>query len=50
MPLLPPGVAIAHPEHLYIGGAWVPAHSGRLIELISPDTKNVVAQIGRAHV
>ena len=48
MPLLPPGVAIAHPEHLYIGGAWVPAHSGRLIELISPDTENVVARVAEA--
>ena len=48
MTLLPDGVAIAHPEHLYIGGAWVPAHSGRLIELISPDTEQVVARVAEA--
>lgn len=48
MPLLPVGVSIAHPEHLYIGGAWVPAHSGRLIDLISPDTEQVVARVAEA--
>lgn len=48
MPLLPTGVSIAHPEHLYIGGEWVPAQSGRLIEVISPDTETVVARVAEA--
>jgi acyl-CoA reductase-like NAD-dependent aldehyde dehydrogenase len=48
MPLLPAGVAIAHPERLYIGGAWVPAHSGRPIELVSPDSEQVVARVAEA--
>ena len=48
MPLLPQGVAVAHPEQLYIGGQWVAAHSGRLIELISPDTEQVVARVAEA--
>ena len=48
MTLLPTGVSIAHPEHLYIGGAWVSAHSGRLIDLISPDTEQVVARVAEA--
>lgn len=48
MPLLPQGVAIAHPEQLYIGGQWVRANSGRLIDLISPDTEQVVARVAEA--
>ena len=48
MPLLPEGVAIAHPEQLYIGGQWVRASSGRLIDLISPDTEQVVARVAEA--
>lgn len=48
MALLPPGVAIAHPEALYIGGAWVPPHSGRLIDLVSPDTEQIVARVAEA--
>lgn len=48
MPLLPEGVHVAHPEHLYIGGQWTRAHSGRLIDLISPDTEQVVARVAEA--
>lgn len=48
MPLLPDGVAIAHPEHLFIDGRWTPAHSGRLIALVSPDTEQVVARVAEA--
>ncbi len=46
--MLPAGVHIAHPEHLYIGGAWLPAQSGRLIELVSPDTEQVIARVAEA--
>jgi acyl-CoA reductase-like NAD-dependent aldehyde dehydrogenase len=46
--LLPQGVHVAHPEHLFIGGRWVPAHSGRLIAVTSPDTEQVVAQVAEA--
>ena len=48
MKLLPTGVSIAHPERIYLGGQWVPAHSGRLIELVSPDTEHVVARVAEA--
>jgi acyl-CoA reductase-like NAD-dependent aldehyde dehydrogenase len=48
MPLLPEGVHVAHPEQLYIGGQWVRANSGRLIDLISPDTEQVVARVAEA--
>lgn len=48
MTLLPDGVTIAHPLCLFIGGAWVPAHSGRVIDLVSPDTEQVVGQVAEA--
>jgi aldehyde dehydrogenase (NAD+) len=47
-PKLPQGVAIAHPGRLYVGGAWVPAHSGREIEIVSPDSEQVVARVAEA--
>ncbi|WP_068074773.1 aldehyde dehydrogenase [Novosphingobium lentum] len=46
--MTPQGVTIAHPDCLYIGGQWVPAHSGRAIELVSPDTEQVVARVAEA--
>jgi acyl-CoA reductase-like NAD-dependent aldehyde dehydrogenase len=46
--LLPQGVHVAHPEHLYHRRPMVPAHSGRLIAVISPDTEQVVAQVAEA--
>lgn len=45
---LPTGVAIAHPDRLYIGGHWIPGQSGRQIEVISPDTEQVVASVAEA--
>ncbi|SFG44426.1 Acyl-CoA reductase [Novosphingobium sp. CF614] len=46
--MLPQGVAIAHPDRLHIGGAWVPAQSGRMIEIVSPDSEQVVARVAEA--
>ena len=46
--MLPQGVNIAHPDKLYIGGAWVPAHSGRMLEMVSPNTEQVVARCAEA--
>ena len=46
--MTPQGVTIAHPERLFIGGGWVPAHSGRLIEIVSPDSEQVVARVAEA--
>jgi acyl-CoA reductase-like NAD-dependent aldehyde dehydrogenase len=42
------GLAIKHPDQLWIGGAWVPPRSGRMIDLVSPDTETVVAQVAEA--
>jgi len=40
--------SIRHPDRLFIGGAWVEPHSGRQIELVSPDTEQVVARVAEA--
>ena len=42
--MLPEGVTIAHPDKLYIGGQWVAPHSGRQLEMVSPNTEQVVAR------
>ena len=46
--MTPEGVNVAHPDKLYIGGHWVPAHSARMIDLISPNTEQVVGRIAEA--
>ncbi|MFM5953435.1 MAG: aldehyde dehydrogenase [Novosphingobium sp.] len=46
--MLPEGVKIAHPDKLYIGGEWVSPHSGRQLEMISPNTEAVVARCAEA--
>ena len=46
--MLPEGVNIAHPDKLFIAGRWIPAHSGRLIELVSPDSEQVVGTVAEA--
>jgi aldehyde dehydrogenase (NAD+) len=46
--MIPEGVTIQHPDRVYIGGAWVPAHSGRMIELVSPNTEQVIAAVAEA--
>ncbi len=46
--MIPEGVNIAHPDRLYIGGRWVTANSGRLIELVSPNTEQVVGRVAEA--
>ncbi len=46
--MLPEGVNIAHPDKLYIAGQWVPAHSGRMLEMVSPNTEQVVARCAEA--
>ena len=46
--LLPAGVEIRHPDRLFIGGEWVlPADRGAL-EIVSPDTEQVIAYCAAA--
>lgn len=46
--MIPDGVAIAHPSRLFIGGAWVPAMSGREIEIVSPVSEAVIGRVAEA--
>ena len=46
--MTPAGVTIAHPDRLYIDGRWVPSLSGRFIEVVSPNTEQVVARVAEA--
>ncbi|MEO5598223.1 MAG: aldehyde dehydrogenase [Novosphingobium sp.] len=46
--MTPEGVTIAHPDRLYIGGLWLAPHSGRQLEMVSPNTEQVVARCAEA--
>jgi aldehyde dehydrogenase (NAD+) len=46
--MTPDGVTIQHPDRLYIGGQWVAAHSGRMIELVSPNSEQVIGAVAEA--
>jgi len=39
---------IKHPDRLFIGGEWVLPNSGRQLEIVSPDTEQVVARVAEA--
>ena len=39
---------LAHPDKLFIGGEWVAASSGRMIEIVSPDSESVVGAVAEA--
>lgn len=41
-------LALRHPERLFIGGVWVEPHSGRQLQIVSPDTEQVVARVAEA--
>jgi aldehyde dehydrogenase (NAD+) len=45
---LPEGVSIANPTRLFIGGRWVEPKAGGVIEVVSPDTEQVVAIVAEA--
>ncbi len=46
--MTPDGVNVKHADQLWINGRWIPAHSGRMIELISPDTEQVIGAVAEA--
>ncbi|NLR72985.1 aldehyde dehydrogenase family protein [Novosphingobium sp. ERN07] len=39
---------LAHPDRLYIGGAWVPASSGRKIRVVNPATEETYVEVAEA--
>jgi len=46
--LLPQGVDIQHPEKLFIGGEWIAPQKSGVIDVVSPDTEEVVARVAEA--
>jgi len=46
--MTPQGVNVRHPDKLYIGGEWVAPLSGEQIEIVSPNSEEVVARTAAA--
>ncbi|MBO9601949.1 MAG: aldehyde dehydrogenase [Novosphingobium sp.] len=46
--MVPAGVSVRHPDKLFIGGQWVAAKSGKTIEIVNPNSEEVVAQVAEA--
>jgi len=46
--MTPAGVNIRHPDKLFIGGEWVAATSGRQLEIVNPNSEEVVARVAEA--
>jgi acyl-CoA reductase-like NAD-dependent aldehyde dehydrogenase len=46
--MIPQGVTIKHPDKLFIGGEWVAANSGRSIEIVNPNSEEIVARVAEA--
>ncbi len=46
--MTPEGVTISHPDKVWIGGVWRTGNSGRAIEIVSPNTEQVVAIVAEA--
>jgi len=45
---MPAGVTLTHPNKLHIGGRWVAPSAGGHIDVVSPDTEQVVAAVAEA--
>ena len=45
----PEGVNVQHPGKVWIGGEWRASSSGRFIELVSPNTEQVVGAVAEAN-
>lgn len=46
--MIPDGVDIAHAGKLFIGGAWMESTGDRVLEIVSPDSEEVVARVAEA--
>ena len=46
--MTPKELHIAHADRLWIGGVWQPPHSGSQIELVSPDTEEIIGAVAEA--
>src|SRR5690606_9812919 len=47
-PMIPEGVNIKHPDKLFIGGEWVAPMSGSRLEIVNPNSEEVVARTAEA--
>ncbi|MEM7728225.1 MAG: aldehyde dehydrogenase [Pseudomonadota bacterium] len=45
---LPDGIHIKHPDRIFIGGKWVTPSTSDMIEVVSPNTAEVVARVADA--
>ena len=46
--MTPQGVNIRHPDKLFIGGEWVAPMSGSQLEIVNPNSEEVVARVAEA--
>lgn len=46
--LLPADVNVRHPDRVYVGGEWISPIAGRWIEIVSPNTEQVVGRVAEA--
>ncbi|WEK45945.1 MAG: aldehyde dehydrogenase [Candidatus Andeanibacterium colombiense] len=46
--MVPEGVSVRNPDKLFIGGQWVAAKSGKTIEIVNPNSEEVVARVAEA--
>lgn len=46
--MTPEGVNVKHSDKIWIGGQWIAAQSGRMIDLISPNTEAVIGSVAEA--
>lgn len=46
--MTPAGVNVRNSDKLWIGGNWVSPHSGRMIEIVSPNSEAVIACVAEA--
>ena len=46
--MTPEGVTIRHPDKLYIGGEWVAPLSGEQLEVVNPNSEEVIARVAAA--
>jgi len=46
--MTPQGVNIRHPDKLFIGGEWVSPSSGRQLEIVNPNSEEIVARVAEA--
>lgn len=45
---LPQGINLRHPDRIFVGGEWAESSTGRRIDVISPNSETMVAQVSEA--